>query len=286
MAKTPEVVSAADHIQAAATEWSQTFLPYMLSLVTAIVVLIAGFVAARFVSGIIRARMEKIEKIDKTLIPVVAQLSHYTILVFTLILVLAEFGIQTTSIIAVLGAAGLAIGLALQGTLQNVAAGIMLLVIRPFQVGDYIEAGGASATVDEIGLFMTRMHTPQGIFIAVPNSKIWADTIVNYSKRAVRRLDILVGISYDDDIDHAVEVLMDLLNKESRILNRPEPLVVVKGLGESSVDIEIRAWTKSKEYWAINFDLIRAIKYRLDEEEISIPYPHRQVIMQDISEST
>ncbi len=285
MTKTQEVVGAVGHIQAAATQWSETFFPYMMSLITAIVVLLAGFFAARFVSRAIRARMETVEKIDKTLIPVVAQLSHYTILIFTLILVLAEFGIQTTSIIAVLGAAGLAIGLALQGTLQNVAAGIMLLIIRPFQVGDYIEAGGASATVDEIGLFMTRMHTPQGIFIAVPNSKIWSDTIVNYSKRAVRRLDILIGISYDDDIDHAVEVLMDLISKEERILNRPDPCVIVKALGESSVDLEIRAWTKGSDFWATRFDMIRAIKYRLDEEEISIPYPHRQVIMQDISEA-
>ncbi|MGH1349811.1 MAG: mechanosensitive ion channel family protein [Methyloligellaceae bacterium] len=285
MAKTPEVVSAADHIQAAATQWSETFLPYMLSLVTAIIVLIAGFFAARFASRLIRSRMEKVEKIDKTLIPVVAQLSHYTILIFTLILVLAEFGIQTTSIIAVLGAAGLAIGLALQGTLQNVAAGIMLLIIRPFQVGDYIEAGGASATVDEIGLFMTRMHTAQGIFIAVPNSKIWSDTIVNYSKRAVRRLDIHVGISYDDDIDHAIEVLTGLIQQEERILNRPEPRVIVKALGESSVDLEIRAWAKGADFWATRFDLMRAIKYRLDEEDISIPYPHRQVIMQDITDS-
>lgn len=280
MSETSKSMATAEHLQAVATSWAQTGLPYALSLTTAIIILIAGFLAARFVSRLVKHRLEQLHKVDKTLIPVLAQLSHYTILVFTIILVLAEFGIQTTSIIAVLGAAGLAIGLALQGTLQNVAAGIMLLIIRPFQVGDYIEAAGSGGTVDEIGLFMTRMHTAQGIFIAVPNSKIWSDTITNYSKRALRRMDLLVGISYDDDIDKAVKALHDLIEAEDRILNKPEPMVIVKNLGESSVDLEIRAWIRVKDFWAVKFEMTKSVKYKLDREGISIPYPHRQVVMQ------
>ncbi len=280
MAETSKPIETVAQIEAVASSWAQTGLPYILSLTTAIILLIAGFMAARFVSRLVKYRLEKVEKVDKTLIPVLAQLSHYTILVFTIILVLAEFGIQTTSIIAVLGAAGLAIGLALQGTLQNVAAGIMLLIIRPFQVGDYIEAAGSGGTVDEIGLFMTRMHTSQGIFIAVPNSKIWSDTITNYSKRALRRMDLIVGISYDDDIDKAIKALQDLIQEEGRILKKPEPMVIVKNLGDSSVDLEIRAWIRVKDFWSVHFGMIRAVKYKLDKEGISIPYPHRQIIMQ------
>ena len=271
-------------LEATAFGWYQAVFPYILNLITAILLLIAGFVFARMASRFVRSYLERVDHIDKTLIPVLAQLAHYTLLIFTLILVLAEFGIQTTSIIAVLGAAGLAIGLALQGTLQNVAAGIMLLVIRPFQVKDYIEAAGVGGTVDEIGLFMTRMHTPQGIFIAVPNSKIWSDTITNYTKRAVRRLDLLVGISYDDDIDKAVGIMKKLVDDDSRILKRPDPLVIVKALGESSVDLEIRAWTRTSDFWELKFDMTRAVKYAFDKQGISIPYPHRQIITTQVAQ--
>ena len=271
-------VQETSQLHSLATSWYEITLPYIVNLVTAILLIIAGFIIARTVSRFIRSYFRDIERIDKTLIPVLAQIAHYTILIFTIILVLAEFGVQTTSMIAVLGAAGLAIGLALQGTLQNVAAGIMLLIIRPFQVDDFIEAGEASGTVDEIGLFMTRMHTPQGVFVAVPNSKIWSDTIINYSKRAVRRLDLLVGISYDDDIDKAVNALMKLVEDEERILKRPDPFVIVKELNSSSVDLEIRAWTRNKDYLQLKFDMTRAVKLLCDKEGISIPYPHYQIV--------
>lgn len=250
----------------------------LLNLTTAIVLIICGFLVAKFVATAVRARLAKVRGFDQTLTPILAQILRYFIVIITFILVLANFGVETTSIIAVLGAAGLAIGLALQGTLQNVAAGIMLLIIRPFKRGDYIEAGGASGTVDEIGLFMCRMHTVQGLFVAVPNSMIWSDMITNYSRLPRRRFDMLVGISYDDDIDKAREVLLELVKNDERVHSSPEPLVVVKALGASSVDLEIRAWTDRSIYWDVHFDLTKSVKQTLDKAGISIPYPHMQIV--------
>ena len=268
-----------DYLKAEAAGVMDLGVSYGLNLVTAIVLIIAGVWGSKILANLARDRLSSIEGMDQTLIPVVVQVVRYGILVFTFILVLAEFGVQTASIIAVVGAAGLAIGLALQGTLQNVAAGIMLLVIRPIRVGDYVEAGGAGGTVKEIGLFMTRMHTSQGLFISVPNSKIFSDTITNYSMNNTRRIDLLVGIAYEDDIDKAVLVLSGLLESDKRIMKSPSPVVVVKALGESSVDLEIRAWARRTQYWDARFDLTRAVKYALDEAGISIPYPHRQVVL-------
>lgn len=262
-----------------ATELVDIGIQYGLSLLSAVAILVAGFVLAGWISRTLRRRLETIKRFDHTLIPILAQIARYAILLFTLILVLAEFGIQTTSIIAVLGAAGLAIGLALQGTLQNVAAGMMLLFLRPFKAGDFIETSAASGTVSEIGMFMTRLNTAQGIHIAVPNSRIWSDSIINYSKNPRRRLDLLVGIAYEDDIDRARKIILELAHKEERILKDPEPVVIVKDLGESSVDLELRAWIRRADFWDVRFQMLRDVKYALDAAGISIPYPHRQVVM-------
>jgi small conductance mechanosensitive channel len=253
---------------------------YGLSLVSAIIILIAGYMLAGWISRAIRNRLGALKKFDKTLIPVLSQIARYSILTFTFILVLAEFGIQTTSIIAVLGAAGIAIGLALQGTLQNVAAGVMLLFLRPFKVGDFIDTGAGSGTVDEIGMFMTRMRTAQGIFVAAPNSEIWSGSITNYSRLPNRRIDLVVGISYDDDIDKARALVLKLAKGQELVLDTPEPIVNVTNLGDSSVDLELRAWTKRQDYWNVRWGLIRDVKYALDKAGISIPYPHMQVISQ------
>ena len=254
-------------------------LSLSVKVVMAIGLLVLGYLAARLVARLIRMRCEKIRGFDQTLTPILAQSASYAIIILSLILVLSNFGIETTSIIAVLGAAGLAIGLALQGTLQNVAAGIMLLIIRPFRRGDYIEAGGASGTVDETGLFMTRMRTVQGLFVAVPNSMIWSNIITNYSRLPRRRLDLMIGISYDADLDEARDLILGLLEGDERVLAEPKPIVVVRGLGESSVDLELRAWVKRQDFWDFNFDTTRAVKLALDEAGIGIPYPHRQIVM-------
>ena len=267
-----------DEYKAVAAGLIDLGIQYGLSLVSAIGILIAGFFLAGWASRAIRRRLEKLKRFDQTLIPVLSQIARYVILVFTLVLVLSEFGIQTASIIAVLGAAGLAIGLALQGTLQNVAAGLMLLFLRPFKVGDFIETGAGSGTVQEIGMFMTRMRTSQGLFVAVPNSKIWSGSITNYSKLPTRRIDLVVGISYDDDIDKARALILKLAKGKEGVLEEPAPVVNVTNLGDSSVDLELRAWTRRQDYWEARWGLTRDIKYALDKAGISIPYPHVQVV--------
>lgn len=272
------LAQSAETYKALMVEFADLGLEYGLNLVTAITILIAGFVIAGWVSRMVRRRLEGLKRFDNALIPIVTQIARYAVLVFTLILVLAEFGIQTTSIIAVLGAAGLAIGLALQGTLQNVASGFMLLFIRPFTAGDFIETAAGSGTVEEIGLFMTRMRTSQGIFVAVPNSKVWSDSIVNYSKFPNRRIDLVIGISYDDDIDKARDLILKLAKDEERVLDDPAAVVNVTNLGDSSVDLELRAWTKRQDYWNVRWGLIRDAKYALDKAGISIPYPHMQMV--------
>ena len=271
-------LAKAGEYKAVATELIDLGLKYGLSLLSAIVILVAGYVLAGWVSRSLRSRLQTIKRFDKTLIPVLSQIARYAILVFTFVLVLAEFGIQTASIIAVLGAAGLAIGLALQGTLQNVAAGLMLLFLRPFKIGDFIETAAGSGTVDEIGMFMTLMHTSRGLFVAVPNSKIWSDSITNYSRLPNRRIDLVVGISYDDDIDKARALILKLASGDGRVLDAPEAIVNVINLGDSSVDLELRAWTKRQNYWDVRWGLTRDIKYALDKAGISIPYPHVQII--------
>lgn len=273
-----ENLANAEEYKAAAAEFVDLGVQYGLNLLAAILILIAGFVIAGWLSRSIRRRLEAIKRFDKTLIPVLSQIARYAVLVFTLILVLAEFGVQTTSIIAVLGAAGLAIGLALQGTLQNVAAGMMLLFLRPFQTGDFIETSSGSGTVEEIGIFITTLRTPQGIYVAVPNSQIWSDAITNYSRYPNRRLDLDIGISYDDDIDKARDLILKLVKEDERVNDEPEPIVIVIGLGDSSVNLQLRAWIKRTEYWDANFDLTRKVKYALDKAGITIPYPHRQII--------
>ncbi len=270
----------ANQLSVLASELIERAAAFGLSLVSAIVLLIAGYLVAGWAARTLRARLSEAERFDATLIPVLAQVVRYTILAFTLVLVLAQFGVQTASLIAVIGAAGLAIGLALQGTLQNVAAGLMLLILRPFQVGDWIEAAGKSGACQEIGLFMTKLKDFDGMFVAVPNSKIWADTIVNYTCNAHRRLVLDAGISYDDDIDRACEVLKEMVEADTRILRAPDPpQVLVTGYGESSVNLQIRAWTRNDAFWPVHFDMTRAIKYALDEARITIPYPHRQIII-------
>ena len=275
MAGTPQLAEA----KLAAVDLAQKGLDYGITLGSAVVILIIGYTLAGWASKTVRSRLDSYGQFDATLKPVIGQLVRYGVLIVTLITVLAQFGIQTTSIIAVLGAAGLAIGLALQGTLQNVASGIMLLVLRPFQVDDFIQTGGVSGTVNEIGLFQTRIHTPQNLFMAIPNSKIWSDTIINYSRLPTRRLDLDVGISYDDDIEAAKKVLMALVTGEERVLKSPEPQILVKQLGASSVDLEVRVWAMRQDAVMLASDLRRDLKEALEMAGVSIPYPHQRLIL-------
>jgi len=261
------------------TQFTDLAVRYGLDLLGAIAILTIGWIVAGWARDNLMRALDKTARVDKTLKPFFANSVRYFILIMVLIAVLAQFGIQTASIIAMLGAAGLAIGLALQGTLQNIAAGIMLLFLRPFRVGDYIDAEGISGTIDEVGLFTTQLHTYDGIYLETPNSTLWNRSIVNYSRLPTRRLDIVIGIGYGDDIDKAQAALLDLLRKDSRVHADPAPQVLVKALADSSVNLNMRCWCSADDYWGLLPDQTKAAKQRLDAEGITIPYPQRDVHM-------
>ena len=250
---------------------------YALDIVGALLVLIAGWVVAGWIEKHTGKVLKRIDRVDATLRSFVTNLVRYAILVLVMIAVFAQFGIQPTSIIAVLGAAGLAVGLALQGTLANIAAGVLLLFLRPFRVGESIDAGSIAGTVREIGLFSTELQTWDGIYLMVPNSQLASAAIQNYSRLPTRRLNLVIGISYTDDIDKALKVLSELLQNDERILDDPAHQVMVKELAESSVNINLRCWTNRENYWSLRFDLTKQAKQRLDEYDISIPFPQRDV---------
>ena len=250
---------------------------YGVDIAGAIVLLVVGWTVAGWIRRVIRRTLDSVPVLDETLKPVIANLVRYAVLIFVLIAVLNQFGVQTTSIIAVLAATGLAIGLALQGMLANVASGVMLLFLRPFNVGEYVEAGGIAGTVAEIGLFNTEIKSSAGPGLVVPNSKIWDGPITNFSRNPTRRFDIAVGIGYDDDIDGAMALLKGLLTGDDRVLDDPEPLVVVQELGDSSVIINLRAWTRSGDYGATVWDLNKEIITELQATGYSIPFPQRDV---------
>jgi small conductance mechanosensitive channel len=250
---------------------------YGFDLLAGVATLIFGWWLAGRARKLVLKGLNRVPAVDETLRPFFASIVRYAIIAITLVAVLARLGIQTTSIIAVLGAAGLAIGLALQGTLQNIAAGIMLLILRPFKVGDYIDAGGTAGTVDEIGLFTTDMTTFDGIYLSVPNSSLWNTSILNYTRLPTRRLDIPVGIAYEDDVEKALSLLLAKLRTDSRVLADPEPQVMVTALGESSVDLNLRCWSLREDFWALRFDLNKNAKLWLDSAGISIPFPQRDV---------
>ena len=253
------------------------------NLGAAIVILIFGFVLSRWVGRWLERTLTRSRRIDTTLVPVSTTTVRYGIIAVTLIAVLGRFGVQTTSLIAVLGAAGLAVGLALQGTLSNVAAGAMLLFLRPFRVGDYISAADTGGTVREIGLFTTVLLDADLIYISVPNSKIFSSTIINYSREPTRRINFTVGVDYSDDIEKAQAILLDLLTSDPRILHEPAPATPVGSLGASSVDIIVRCWTATSDYWTVLYDLQKTVKLALDKAGITIPYPQRVVQFRDAS---
>ena len=247
-------------------------VPAMVNILAGIGTLIIGFWLSGRAAKFIRVQTGKISRVDPTLSPILASIARYAGLILTFVVALGQFGIQTTSIIAVLGAAGLAIGLALQGTLSNVAAGIMLLLLRPFGVGDWIEANGISGTVREIGLFATQIDTFENVYISVPNSSIWSSIIINHSRHDVRRMDIDIGIGYESDLDVAEQALMSLCEDE-RIQKTPAPVFLVVAYGDSAITVRLRLYAKYSDYFQLNWDLNRRLKGTLDTHNIEIPFP-------------
>jgi len=247
-----------------------------LQVVGAIVVLLVGLVVARMAERTSRRTFER-SRVDATLVPFFSKAVYYAVLVFVGVAVLSLFGIETTSFIAVLGAVGFAVGLALQGTLSNFSSGVMLLLFRPFGVGDYVEAGGTAGSVREIGIFATVLNTPDNVRIIVPNSSVYGSLIKNYASNPTRRNDMVFGISYGDDIGLAIEVIQRCLREDSRVLADPAPVVAVSELADSSVNLVVRPWCTKEEFWALRFDLLRKIKEELEAAGCSIPFPQTDV---------
>lgn len=231
--------------------------------------IIIGFWLSSKASSMVRKQMSTLQRVDKTLEPILASIIRYAGFILTLVVALGQFGVQTTSIIAVLGAAGLAIGLALQGTLSNVASGIMLLLLRPFSVGDWIETNSISGTVREIGLFATQIDTFDNIYITVPNSSIWSATIINNSRHQIRRMDLDIGIGYNSDLNEVEKALLTL-TKDKRILSDPEPQFLVVDYADSAILVRLRLYAQYDDFFALNWDLKRRLKPLLDAHNIEI----------------
>lgn len=256
--------------------FADLFVLYGIKVIAAVAVFIIGRWVAKLVHRIVDKVMEK-RKVDKTVSTFVGNFAYYTLLAFFILAALGQLGIQTTSFIAVIGAAGLAVGLALQGSLSNFAAGFLLLIFKPFRVGEYIEGGGTAGTVEKIQLFTTQLKTPDNKTVIVPNSNMTGGNIVNYSSKGTRRVDMVFGISYSDDIDHARTIIQEIISSDERILKDPAPVVAVSELGDSSVDFVVRPWVESANYFAVLWDMTEKIKKRFDEAGVSIPFPQRDV---------
>ncbi len=250
-----------------------------MKALAAVAILVAGWMVAAWTQRAVRKHAARSPDLDATLAIVFGKFARILILIVTVIAVLNEFGVQTASLIALLGTAGLAIGLALQGALSNVAAGILLLVLRPFRIGDYVEFASTAGTVDEIGLFVTRMHSSDNVGLIITNSQVWGSAIKNYAQNDTRRIDLVFGISYGDNMDKAVRVVTDLIEADERFLKDPEPLIAVAELADSSVNIYARPWVRSEDFFTAKLDLTRKVKERFDAVGISIPFPQREVHM-------
>ena len=255
---------------------------YGLKIVAAIAIFIIGRIGISVLVRLI-GRMLKRSNADETLVKFLISLTRITLLTFLFIIVLGALGVQTASFIAVLGAAGLAVGFALQGSLSNFASGVMLIIFRPFKAGDYVEAGGTSGTVEQIAIFSTIMKTPDNKRVIIPNSKITGDTITNYSAMDTRRIDMVFGIGYGDDIKKAKDILTQLVTADSRVLKDPAPVVAVLELADSSVNFAVRPWVKTADYWDLYFDLTEKVKLTFDQQGISIPFPQTDVHLHQVA---
>jgi small conductance mechanosensitive channel len=249
---------------------------YCIRLLFAVAILVIGWFAAKIVKALTRKLMTR-SKVEVTIVGFVANLSFYVVMTFTIIGAIAKTGVQTTSFVAVIGAAGLAIGLALQGSLSNFAAGFLIIVLKPFKVGDFIEGGGVAGVVEQINMFTTEMKSPDNKKIYVPNAKITGDNIINYTATGIRRIDLVIGVSYQDNLDKVTRVLQSLLAEDARVLKDPAVSVGVLALADSSINFAVRPWVKTEDYWNVFFDTHKKVKERFDAEGISIPYPQQDV---------
>ncbi|MFC6633671.1 mechanosensitive ion channel family protein [Microbulbifer taiwanensis] len=253
--------------------WPQ-FQSGLIALASAVLILVLTVIAARLARrGVHRLS----NRLDATLIPVLSNIAVWAVYIVGLLVILDKFGVNTTSLIALLGAAGLAVGLALKDTLQNIAAGFILLGLRPFRVGETIQFGDTLGTVRQVGLFTTELDTVDGLRVSAPNSAIWGQTLINYSRNATRRMEIVASIAYGDDIETGMNVLRRLVAEEPRILADPVPSYAVRALADNSVDLHLRAWASNADYWDVYWSLMKQLKPALEAAGLSIPFPQREL---------
>jgi small conductance mechanosensitive channel len=256
-------------------------IDFALALVTALVIFYVGRIVVKLVTRAIRKVMNA-QEVDPTLVTFISNLVNMVLMVIVAIAAIGALGVQTTSFIAILGAAGLAVGLALQGSLSNFASGVLIIIFRPYKVGDWVEAAGVSGAVQEVQILTTVLKTGDNKQVIVPNSQIMGSVITNYSANDTRRVDMVVGVSYSDDLDKVRSVISELISADDRILADPAPTIAVSELADSSVNFVVRPWVKTSDYWGVMFDMTEAIKKRFDQEGISIPFPQQDVYVHKV----
>jgi len=256
---------------------SADILPFAKNLLTAAVILVFGIILSKGARKLVQKANSSWPQSDGTAIPLLQAVIHYGIIIICVIMILNVFGVSTASLIAILGAAGVTVALALKDTLGNIAAGIALLLLGTFHKGEYIEFGLFSGTVKEISLFTTILETPDGIYISAPNSSIWGSPVKNYSRNGKRRMELSVGIAFSDSVDTAFQVMQGIIDAEKRFLEDPAPQVVLQSLDDSSVKITIRAWAANQDYWNIYWDMTKTVKAKIEDAGLHIPFPQRDI---------
>lgn len=263
----------------------ELILAHGLNVLYAILIFLIGKWVASMIRNAVTRGM-KARSVDPALISFGSNMLFYVLMTAVILAAIQQVGFQTTSLVAVLGAAGLAVGLALQGSLSNFASGVLIIMFRPFNIGDFIIAGGESGGVVEIGVLVTTLKTPDNKKVIVPNSAIMSGSITNVTANPTRRVDMTVGVSYSDDLDKVQSVILDVLNADERILKDPAPQVVVSEMADSSVNFFVRPWCKKEDYWGVFFDFQKNIKQRFDKEDITIPFPQQDVYMHQVTSSS
>jgi len=251
-------------------------IPWAIKIVFALAIFIVGRMLAKSITSLVRKVMQK-SNMDEALVKFLGGIIYTVLLVAVILAAIDTLGVNVTSLLAILGAAGLAVGLALKDSLSNFAAGVMIMIFRPFKIGDFVTTGGVSGVVDEIGLFCVLMHTGDNQRIIIPNSAVYGNTITNTSALPTRRIDLVIGISYDDNIGTAKQIIEGIIGADERILADPAPVIAVSELADSSVNLVVRPWVSTADYWAVRFHLLETIKVKLEEGGISIPFPQRDV---------
>lgn len=256
--------------------WETYGIEWGTNIILALVIFFVGRWASKLVSGIVQRLLSR-AKMDDMLINFIMSILNAVLLLFIIIASLSQLGVDTTSLVALIGAAGLAIGLALKDSLQNFASGVMLIVFKPFKVGNYVEAAGTAGVVESVGIFSSTFRTGDNREVIIPNGNIYKGTITNYSARETRRVDMVFGIGYDDDIKQAKQILTDLVESDERVLQDPAPTIALSELADSSINFIVRPWVKSGDYWSLKWDMNEKVKHAFDEAGIGIPYPQMDV---------